>query len=920
MTAAALPIPDTDPLVVYPVTTSTNGPFQIPFPLPTDWQGALRCSVGGVELPPGAFAFSPDTAVSGGYPSGEVLLVTAVANTTVTLWRDTPITRQADYGPGPLDLDAFNTELARVTMQVQDERLRSKHGELWTGGMSSVPISVAVTPAVQADNLAEFARLAEVVHIVENITALRTWIWTEPNAPQIIALRYNYTQGDRTGFETFELDAADVASADNHGTIIVTASGLRYKRRCPFVMAEFFGAKGDNATDDSTAFQRAHDANQGAIVLHRDRQYYLAANVTFSNRSSGIIGLGAPDTTLAFVDSGVRLADGVSIVIGQYSLYAFAMIFRGFSVSQTGGTAPFFKAQSFNGLVIEDICGNVRSFIRVGEDAIQITNVRAAESGNGRVQIETGSDALGATTNGFLFVNLATDCACTDNGTRVYGNKTVVRVGVGKYELVGTVFAGGPFVVDGMDNRVSYVANGLDLMRVREVKCQDAVTGRAIDMRSFAGGLNMLFTTFEGTFTSSTTRGLIFNRATNVYDRVDWVVGFSPRFRGFGKAMHQDNTRVVSWHVHAFHGDESYDRVVHLANDNPDFTGGGVELVEFAKSRGSTMYNAAGGIGFEVQTSAGANAMRFDVEWIDFGSSNGQLFKFSGAGRVEGRVEMRNGDCRPAVANTDAMSISGPAFLDIEFEGQFANNTRDIVRFEAGFTGTCKVDHVHVSNGQATGFVPTGYCIKTIAGATGKVYRPDYIIDTRASPLLVDDLGGVVQAYYAPGGTDVAVADGGTGASTDREACKNLKAWHVLAQSFVAASVTGTLTETTLATVNIPAGALGPNGRVIISSIWSATNNANNKTARHKFGGTTYFAQNITTQVAWRHENEIGNRNATNSQAGNQNNVFGSLGAALVTSAVDTTASVAVLFTGQLANVGDTLTLESYRVEILYGA
>src|SRR5213079_2421852 len=57
-----------------------------------------------------------------------------------------------------------------------------------------------------------------------------------------------------------------------------------------------------------------------------------------------------------------------------------------------------------------------------------------------------------------------------------------------------------------------------------------------------------------------------------------------------------------------------------------------------------------------------------------------------------------------------------------------------------------------------------------------------------------------------------------------------LKAAGVLAQSAVAASVTGTLTETVLATIAIPAGAMGVNGAIRVTALWSYTNSADTKT------------------------------------------------------------------------------------------
>lgn len=122
MTAAALPVPDAEPYVAYSVTTSSTGPFAVPFPLPTSYTGALHVAVDGEELESDEFTFTPDEAVSGGYPTGEIDLVAAVENATIAIWRDIPVARVADYGAGPLDFVAINAELMRLTAQLQDVR------------------------------------------------------------------------------------------------------------------------------------------------------------------------------------------------------------------------------------------------------------------------------------------------------------------------------------------------------------------------------------------------------------------------------------------------------------------------------------------------------------------------------------------------------------------------------------------------------------------------------------------------------------------------------------------------------------------------------------------------------------------------------------------------------------------------------
>lgn len=145
----------------------------------------------------------------------------------------------------------------------------------------------------------------------------------------------------------------------------------------------------------------------------------------------------------------------------------------------------------------------------------------------------------------------------------------------------------------------------------------------------------------------------------------------------------------------------------------------------------------------------------------------------------------------------------------------------------------------------------------------------------------------------------------------------------VLAQSAVAVSHTGNTSETTLASVTIPSGAIGPNGRVRVNTTWTRnTGGAGNTTARVYFGATAYTDVPVsTTNQTFRFQTEIANRNSASSQVGASANYlgFGQTTAAKVTSSIDTTAAVTLSIKGLLANPGDTITLESYSVEVLRG-
>lgn len=142
----------------------------------------------------------------------------------------------------------------------------------------------------------------------------------------------------------------------------------------------------------------------------------------------------------------------------------------------------------------------------------------------------------------------------------------------------------------------------------------------------------------------------------------------------------------------------------------------------------------------------------------------------------------------------------------------------------------------------------------------------------------------------------------------------------VIGQSGGAVSCGANTTENTLATVTIPANAMGANGSLHVDTTWSFTNSANNKTLNVKLGGTggsSFLAMTHTTLLTARHITRITNRNSTSAQIGmpgGKDSGVGSSGGATTVGAVDTTASTTLVITGTKASSGETLTLESYSV------
>jgi len=149
--------------------------------------------------------------------------------------------------------------------------------------------------------------------------------------------------------------------------------------------------------------------------------------------------------------------------------------------------------------------------------------------------------------------------------------------------------------------------------------------------------------------------------------------------------------------------------------------------------------------------------------------------------------------------------------------------------------------------------------------------------------------------------------------------------WYPLQSSAVAASCPADTTEDVLATVTIPAGSMGANGWLRMMGFWSFTNNGNNKTVRVRLGGvsgTVLLQYVFTTHINMRAMLEIGNANSQSSQVGtlSYSTSSGATQSAKNTAAIDTSSATTLVFTGQKASSGDTLTLESYLVELLYAA
>ena len=131
--------------------------------------------------------------------------------------------------------------------------------------------------------------------------------------------------------------------------------------------------------------------------------------------------------------------------------------------------------------------------------------------------------------------------------------------------------------------------------------------------------------------------------------------------------------------------------------------------------------------------------------------------------------------------------------------------------------------------------------------------------------------------------------------------------------------LTGSTSAVTLATITLPAGLLGANGKLKIYPLWATTNNANVKTLRAIFSGST--CTTMTSQSVSNNSGLVIIRN-TNSESAQKTSSglvagIGSSFGSIASTTIDTTAATTLVISGQLAVDTDTLTLEDLFVEVV---
>jgi len=175
----------------------------------------------------------------------------------------------------------------------------------------------------------------------------------------------------------------------------------------------------------------------------------------------------------------------------------------------------------------------------------------------------------------------------------------------------------------------------------------------------------------------------------------------------------------------------------------------------------------------------------------------------------------------------------------------------------------------------------------------------------------------------APSGQIICVTDVGENGALFRGNGTNWVRMHSVRYYDLAAAVslTGTTTETTLATITVKGGLMNAKGKLKMWPLFSCTNNANTKLFFIRIGGAVFNAISYSTNaLSVQFLSVVRNINSESVQlAFSSGNTIGlgNSSIAVTSASVDTAADFTIAISATLANSGDTFTLHSFFVEIV---
>ena len=126
--------------------------------------------------------------------------------------------------------------------------------------------------------------------------------------------------------------------------------------------------------------------------------------------------------------------------------------------------------------------------------------------------------------------------------------------------------------------------------------------------------------------------------------------------------------------------------------------------------------------------------------------------------------------------------------------------------------------------------------------------------------------------------------------------------------------------ENTLGSIILPAGSLGPNGYLKLSTQISCTDSAGTKTIWFRINGTNVLATVFAAgNSSAKYEQWFWNRNSESANAyQNGNTALGPSAAGVINTSINTALPLTITLVGQKSIAGDTLTCNFFAVEAVY--
>ena len=143
--------------------------------------------------------------------------------------------------------------------------------------------------------------------------------------------------------------------------------------------------------------------------------------------------------------------------------------------------------------------------------------------------------------------------------------------------------------------------------------------------------------------------------------------------------------------------------------------------------------------------------------------------------------------------------------------------------------------------------------------------------------------------------------------------------WNASYGNPVVRSVTGSGLQTTLRTVDIPAGLMQAHSSIELSSTWEMTSSANNRYLTILFGGTTVFQLTSSSQPGFFDRREVRNRGAKNAQITQKLDIAGYYGGTPRLTTIDTALAQQLTFVGDMRTVNEFIRIAGYTVSLVIG-